>query len=69
MAAAAARTGSPLPVKELRVIVDDGERFVQRMLPVQMLRVRRCVCGITETTTCQEVIYALAHATSKTGEK
>ncbi|VDP50651.1 unnamed protein product [Soboliphyme baturini] len=28
---------------------------------------QRVVCGISESSTCQEVIYALAHATGKTG--
>lgn len=29
--------------------------------------IQRVVCGISDQTTCQEVIYALAHATGKTG--
>lgn len=29
--------------------------------------IQRIVCGVTETTTCQDVVYALAHATGKTG--
>lgn len=28
---------------------------------------QRIVCGVTETTTCQDVVYALAHATGQTG--
>ena len=38
--------------RELRVWVDDQERIV---------------CGLSESTTCQEVIYALANATARTG--
>lgn len=29
--------------------------------------IQRIVCGVTENTTCQDVVYALAHATGKTG--
>ncbi|XP_018327470.1 ras association domain-containing protein 8 isoform X2 [Agrilus planipennis] len=29
--------------------------------------IQRIVCGVTETTTCQNVVYALAHATGKSG--
>lgn len=29
--------------------------------------IQRIVCGVTEKTTCQDVVYALAHATGKTG--
>ncbi|XP_023220618.1 ras association domain-containing protein 8-like [Centruroides sculpturatus] len=29
--------------------------------------VQRVVCGVTDATTCQDVVYALAHATGQTG--
>lgn len=29
--------------------------------------IQRIVCGVTEATTCHDVVYALAHATGKTG--
>ncbi|KAG1677096.1 Ras association domain-containing protein 8 [Nymphon striatum] len=29
--------------------------------------IQRIVCGVSDTTTCQDVVYALAHATSQTG--
>ncbi|XP_050533539.1 ras association domain-containing protein 8 [Daktulosphaira vitifoliae] len=36
-------------------------------LKVWVEGIQRVVCGVTETTTCQDVVYALAHATGKTG--
>uniref|UniRef100_A0A1B6ED01 Ras-associating domain-containing protein n=1 Tax=Clastoptera arizonana TaxID=38151 RepID=A0A1B6ED01_9HEMI len=36
-------------------------------LKVWVEGIQRIVCGVTETTTCQDVVYALAHATGKTG--
>ncbi|KAF2346324.1 Ubiquitin-related domain, partial [Trinorchestia longiramus] len=29
--------------------------------------IQRIVCGVTQATTCQDVVFALAHATSTTG--
>lgn len=29
--------------------------------------IQRVICGVSETTTCQDVVYALAHATGQTG--
>lgn len=29
--------------------------------------IQRVVCGVTESSTCQDVVYALAHATGQTG--
>ncbi|XP_037086691.1 ras association domain-containing protein 7-like [Pollicipes pollicipes] len=29
--------------------------------------IQRIVCGVSETTSCQDVVYALAHATGRTG--
>jgi len=29
--------------------------------------IQRIVCGVTEKTTCQDIVYALAHATGRTG--
>ena len=37
---------------ELRVVVDGVER---------------CISGLTEDTTCAQIIYALAHATGQKG--
>lgn len=36
-------------------------------LKVWVDNTQRIVCGVTEATTCQDVVYALAHATSQTG--
>lgn len=36
-------------------------------LKVWVEGIQRIVCGVTETTTCQDVVFALAHATGKTG--
>ncbi|VVC37264.1 Hypothetical protein CINCED_3A014068 [Cinara cedri] len=36
-------------------------------LKVWVEGIQRVVCGVTESTTCQDVVYALAHATGKTG--
>ncbi|KAK6631677.1 hypothetical protein RUM43_013741 [Polyplax serrata] len=36
-------------------------------LKVWVEGIQRIVCGVTEQTTCQDVVYALAHATGKTG--
>ncbi|KAG5311948.1 RASF8 protein, partial [Pseudoatta argentina] len=36
-------------------------------LKVWVEGIQRIVCGVTETTTCQDVVYALAHATAQTG--
>lgn len=36
-------------------------------LKVWVEGIQRIVCGVTEATTCQDVVYALAHATGKTG--
>ncbi|CAO1298499.1 unnamed protein product [Diamesa serratosioi] len=36
-------------------------------LKVWVENIQRIVCGVTETTTCQDVVFALAHATGKTG--
>lgn len=36
-------------------------------LKVWVEGIQRIVCGVTEHTTCQDVVYALAHATGKTG--
>lgn len=42
--------------------------MVARMeLKVWVEGIQRIVCGVTDTTTCQDVVYALAHATGKTG--
>lgn len=29
--------------------------------------IQRVVCGVTPTTTCQDIVFALAHATAQTG--
>lgn len=36
-------------------------------LKVWVEGIQRIVCGVTEATTCQDVVFALAHATGKTG--
>ncbi|XP_031833152.1 ras association domain-containing protein 8 isoform X2 [Nomia melanderi] len=36
-------------------------------LKVWVEGIQRIVCGVTETTTCQDIVYALAHATGQTG--
>ncbi|XP_038207484.1 ras association domain-containing protein 8 [Zerene cesonia] len=36
-------------------------------LKVWVEGIQRIVCGVTETTTCQDVVFALAHATGKVG--
>ncbi|XP_069681074.1 ras association domain-containing protein 8 isoform X2 [Periplaneta americana] len=36
-------------------------------LKVWVEGIQRIVCGVTDNTTCQDVVYALAHATGKTG--
>ncbi|KAL6966034.1 Ras association domain-containing protein 8 [Sarracenia purpurea var. burkii] len=36
-------------------------------LKVWVEGIQRIVCGVTEDTTCQDVVYALAHATGRTG--
>ncbi|RXG67829.1 Ras association domain-containing protein 8 [Armadillidium vulgare] len=36
-------------------------------LKVWVEGIQRIVCGVSESTTCQDVVYALAHATGKTG--
>ncbi|XP_015585419.1 ras association domain-containing protein 8 [Cephus cinctus] len=36
-------------------------------LKVWVEGIQRIVCGVTESTTCQDVVYALAHATAQTG--
>ncbi|CAG0919946.1 unnamed protein product [Notodromas monacha] len=36
-------------------------------LKVWVEGIQRVVCGVTEKTTCQDVVYALAHATGRTG--
>ncbi|XP_017884822.1 ras association domain-containing protein 8 [Ceratina calcarata] len=36
-------------------------------LKVWVEGIQRIVCGVTESTTCQDVVYALAHATGQTG--
>ncbi|XP_026811849.1 ras association domain-containing protein 8 [Rhopalosiphum maidis] len=36
-------------------------------LKVWVEGIQRVVCGVNESTTCQDVVYALAHATGKTG--
>jgi len=36
-------------------------------LKVWVEGIQRIVCGVSEKTTCQDVVYALAHATGKTG--
>ncbi|CAG5109140.1 Similar to RASSF8: Ras association domain-containing protein 8 (Homo sapiens) [Cotesia congregata] len=36
-------------------------------LKVWVEGIQRIVCGVTETTTCEDVVYALAHATSQSG--
>ncbi|XP_001600782.1 ras association domain-containing protein 8 isoform X1 [Nasonia vitripennis] len=36
-------------------------------LKVWVEGIQRIVCGVTETTTCQDVVYALAQATGQTG--
>nr|XP_050851108.1 ras association domain-containing protein 8 isoform X3 [Vespula vulgaris] len=36
-------------------------------LKVWVEGIQRIVCGVTENTTCQDVVYALAHATAQTG--
>ncbi|XP_031635815.1 bromodomain-containing protein DDB_G0280777 [Contarinia nasturtii] len=36
-------------------------------LKVWVEGIQRIVCGVTETTTCQDVVFALAHATGKIG--
>lgn len=45
-----------------------GRSEPRRMeLKVWVEGIQRIVCGVTEKTTCQDVVYALAHATGKTG--
>ncbi|KAK0174897.1 hypothetical protein PV327_010612 [Microctonus hyperodae] len=36
-------------------------------LKVWVEGIQRIVCGVTETTTCQDVVFALAHATAQSG--
>ncbi|XP_076274243.1 ras association domain-containing protein 8 isoform X2 [Rhynchophorus ferrugineus] len=36
-------------------------------LKVWVEGIQRIVCGVTESTTCQDVVFALAHATGKSG--
>lgn len=36
-------------------------------LKVWVEGIQRIVCGVTDATTCQDVVFALAHATGKTG--
>lgn len=36
-------------------------------LKVWVEGIQRIVCGVTENTTCQDIVYALAHATGKSG--
>lgn len=36
-------------------------------LKVWVEGIQRIVCGVTDTTTCQDVVFALAHATGKSG--
>ncbi|XP_021929849.1 ras association domain-containing protein 8 [Zootermopsis nevadensis] len=36
-------------------------------LKVWVEGIQRIVCGVSDNTTCQDVVYALAHATGKTG--
>ncbi|XP_011309386.1 ras association domain-containing protein 8 isoform X2 [Fopius arisanus] len=36
-------------------------------LKVWVEGIQRIVCGVTESTTCQDVVYALAHATAQSG--
>ncbi|GAB6028617.1 hypothetical protein CHUAL_004454 [Chamberlinius hualienensis] len=36
-------------------------------LKVWVEGIQRIVCGVSDATTCQDVVYALAHATGKTG--
>ncbi|XP_060531139.1 ras association domain-containing protein 8 [Cylas formicarius] len=36
-------------------------------LKVWVEGIQRIVCGVSETTTCQDVVFALAHATGKSG--
>uniref|UniRef100_A0A336LJN0 CSON006309 protein n=1 Tax=Culicoides sonorensis TaxID=179676 RepID=A0A336LJN0_CULSO len=36
-------------------------------LKVWVEGIQRIVCGVTDSTTCQDVVFALAHATGKTG--
>nr|CAD7393609.1 unnamed protein product [Timema cristinae] len=36
-------------------------------LKVWVEGIQRIVCGVTDNTSCQDVVYALAHATGKTG--
>ncbi|XP_045127413.1 flocculation protein FLO11-like isoform X3 [Portunus trituberculatus] len=46
---------------------EDGFMVARMELKVWVEGIQRIVCGVTETTTCQDVVYALAHATGKTG--
>lgn len=36
-------------------------------LKVYVEGIQRIVCGVSESTTCQDVVFALAHATGKIG--
>ncbi|XP_071552978.1 uncharacterized protein RASSF8 isoform X2 [Panulirus ornatus] len=46
---------------------EDGFIVARMELKVWVEGIQRIVCGVTDTTTCQDVVYALAHATGKTG--
>ncbi|XP_063529286.1 ras association domain-containing protein 8 isoform X3 [Cydia strobilella] len=49
-------------------IVTSESLFQKLMeLKVWVEGIQRIVCGVTETTTCQDVVFALAHATGKVG--
>ena len=41
--------------------------FHKMELKVWVEGIQRVICGVTEATTCQDVVIALAHATGKTG--
>lgn len=47
------KTRGVAPTMELKVWVEGGPQ--------------RVVCGVTDATTCQDVVYALAHATAQSG--
>lgn len=46
--------------------IHDKEKQIME-LKVWVEGIQRIVCGVTELTTCQDVVFALAHATGKTG--
>jgi len=48
-------------------VVTSSDPVVTMELKVWVEGIQRIVCGVTEKTTCQDIVYALAHATGKTG--